>query len=420
MQPREPSDPPHGATQDRFFTAPLILIFVTVFIDLVGFGMVIPILPFYAERFQATPFAIGMLFAAYSWMQFFFSPVLGRLSDHFGRRPVLFLSLVGSAVGYLVMGVAGTLALVFAGRIIGGITGGNISTAQAYIADVTSRENRAKGMGLFGAAFGLGFILGPAIAGVLSRFDVRLPFYVAAGLSALSAAGVFFLLPETVQKVRPAEGEQRPNRFLELVLSFRDAAFGLLNLIYFLLISSFSIMTYAFVLYTAYRFGYTAEQNGYLFAFVGLVSIVGQGMLFGTLAKRFGEVALVMAGCVSMAISLFAIPYISPMAGQLPGLLAACVLLSFGNAMASPALTALVSKITAEEKQGHALGIFQSAGSLARAVGPTVGGILLNNAVDQIDEWTLFRTFWTASAIMLVALAAAIFSRGAIHREQLR
>lgn len=201
---------------ERFFTTPLIIILITVFIDLIGFGMVIPILPFYAETspFNATPFQIGLLFSIYSWMQFFFAPVLGRLSDRYGRRPILFVSLLGSAVGYFVIGFADTLLLVFLGRVIGGITGANISTAQAYIADVTSKENRAKGMGLFGATFGLGFILGPAIAGILSKYGVHVPFYFAAILSLANSIALYFVLPESVT---PGTHHERKNRILELL-----------------------------------------------------------------------------------------------------------------------------------------------------------------------------------------------------------
>ena len=397
---------------EKFFTPPLIIIFVTVFIDLIGFGMVIPILPFYAETspFNATPFEIGMLFSIYSWMQFFFSPVLGRLSDKYGRRPILFISLLGSAIGYFVLGFANTLFLVFLGRIIGGITGANISTAQAYIADVTTKENRAKGMGLFGAAFGLGFILGPAIAGILSKYGVHVPFYFAAVLSLISATAVYFFLPESVKPHAGNEVPETKNRLLALVESLREREFGVINLIYFLLITSFSIMTYAFVLYTAYRFGYNAEQNGYLFAFVGLVSIVGQGFLFGVLVKRFGETLLSALGCLLMAIGLLAIPFFTPEIGGLTALLLGCTFLSFGNALASPALTSLVSKISQEHEQGSSLGIMQSGASLARAVGPTIGGVLLSNAVNKIDDHTLYRTFGTASAIMFVAFLVALYS----------
>ena len=164
---------------EKFFTTPLILIFLIVFIDLVGFGMVIPVLPIYAQTatFFASPFEIGLVVSIYSCMQFVFSPILGRLSDKYGRRPVLFISMLGSAGGYIVLGLANTLVLVFVGRIISGITGGNISAAQAYIADVTTRENRAKGMALFGAAFGLGFVLGPAIGGITSKYGVHVPFW---------------------------------------------------------------------------------------------------------------------------------------------------------------------------------------------------------------------------------------------------
>ena len=399
-------------TSDKLLTPPLIIILVTVFIDLIGFGMVIPILPFYAETppYNATPFEIGLLFSIYSWMQFFFSPILGRLSDRYGRRPVLLVSLLGSAVGYYLIGIAGSLALVFAGRIIGGVTGGNISTAQAYIADVTTRENRTKGMGLFGAMFGLGFILGPALAGILSKYGVHVPFYFAAALSLANAVALFFILPETVKPGGIEHVGPRPNRFVELVASLREKVFGTVNIVYFLLVTAFSIMTYAFVLFTAYRYGYNAEQNGYLFAFVGFIAIIGQGFLFHALVKRIGETRLTVIGCVLMAASLAIFPFLGPSMGGLTALLATCTVLSIGNAFASPSLTSLASKISPEDRQGVSLGIMQSGASLARAIGPTIGGILLNNAFNKVDDVTVTRTFWTASVVMFVAMGAAIYA----------
>ncbi len=403
--------PPEKANE-KFFTTPLIIIFVTVFIDLIGFGMVIPILPFYAETapFNATPFEIGILFSVYSWMQFFFSPVLGRLSDKYGRRPILFFSLLGSAVGYFVIGFANTLFLVFLGRVIGGITGGNISAAQAYIADITTKENRARGMGLFGAAFGLGFILGPAIAGILSQYGVHVPFYFAAVLSLVNAVALYFILPESLKPGATKTLPEQKNRLIELFESLKDKEFGVINLVYFLLITAFSIMTYAFVLYTAFRFGYNAEQNGYLFAYVGFISIIAQGFLFSRLVKRFGESYLVLVGCFLMFASLFAVPLIGPRSGGLIALLVGTAFLSFGNSLASPGLTSLASKAAGEYEQGRAMGIMQSGASLARAIGPTIGGVLLNNAMNKLDDYTLYRTFWAASAIMFIAFLTAVYS----------
>ena len=398
------------AVKERFFTTPLIIIFVTVFIDLIGFGMVIPILPFYAETapYNATPFEIGLLFSVYSWMQFFFSPILGRLSDRYGRRPILFISLMGSAVGYAVMGFAGSLAMVFAGRIIGGITGANISTAQAYIADVTSKANRAKGMGIFGAIFGLGFILGPAMAGILSKYGVHVPFYCAAVLSFINAVALYFILPESITPGAPHE--ERKGRFAELVESLREKEFGIVNLVYFLLITAFSIMTYAFVLFTAYRYGYNAEQNGYLFFYVGVVAVIGQGLLFHRLVKTMGETKLTVVGCLLMAGSLLVFPFLGPAAGGLTALLVVTAVLSIGNAFASPSLTSLASKISPEDKQGTSLGIMQSGASLARAIGPLVGGVLLNDAMNRVSDQTVFRTFAAASGLMFVAMMVSLFA----------
>lgn len=415
MDPKENGEETVGKIEEpgteKFFTGPMVIIFVTVFIDLIGFGMVIPILPFYAstEPFMATPVEIGFLVSIYSWMQFFFSPILGRLSDKYGRRPVLFVSLLGSALGYFVIGLAGTLFLVFLGRIISGITGGNISTAQAYIADITTRENRAKGMGMFGAAFGLGFIFGPALAGILSKYGVHVPFYCAAALSLVNAIALYFILPESLKPGVAAELPERKNRFVELIASFADPRFSIINLIYVLLITAFSIMTYAFVLYTSFRFGYTAEQNGYLFAFVGLISVISQGFLFSIFVKRFGESKLIISGSLLMVASLFAVPFIGPAYGGLLGLLIGIAVLSMGNAFATPSLTSLTSKIAHEHEQGKTLGVMQSAASLARAIGPSIGGFLLNNRLNAIDNFTVARTFWTAAGIMMAACLMAVY-----------
>ncbi|MEQ1604519.1 MAG: MFS transporter [Pyrinomonadaceae bacterium] len=398
-------------TSDKFFTAPLIIIFVTIFVDLIGFGMVIPILPYYAntDPYNATPLQIGFLVATYSLMQFFFSPILGRLSDRYGRRPVLFVSILGSAIGYFVIGFSNTLLLVFVGRIIGGITGGNISTAQAYIADVTSIENRAKGMGLFGAAFGLGFVFGPAGAGILSKYGVHVPFFFAAGLSLANAVVLYFILPESLSAEKRAEVPKRKNRFVEIFASFAHKEFSEINIVYFLLVTAFSIMTYAFVLYTAFRFDFKAEQNGYLFAFIGIIAIVAQGMLFNRLVKKFGESTLVVVGCLMMVASLFLVPIVGPGYGGVTVLLLGTALLAFGNSLASPGLTSLASKTASEKDQGRTLGIMQSGASLARVIGPVLGGMLLNNSLNLVDDSTLYRTFWTASGIMFVAFLVALY-----------
>lgn len=398
------------AESEKFFTKPLIIIFVTMFIDLIGFGVAIPVLPDYAKNvFGASPFVIGWLVASYSIMQFISTPFLGHLSDKYGRRPVLFISLLGTSAAALITGLSNTLGLLFFGRIFDGVTGGNISTAQAYIADVTTLENRAKGMALIGVAFGLGFILGPAIGGILSRFGTHTPFFFVSALAFANAVSLYFFLPESVKKDAPAEETVRRNRLVELFQSLRDRRFGTLVAIYFFLVVSFSIMTYAFVLYTIQRFDYSAEQNGYIFAFIGVLAVIFQGGLFGKLVVKFGENPLIIIGCLMMTASLFAIPFISFETGGLLALLLTMTILTLGNSMASPALTSIVSKNASEREQGKSLGVLQSGASLARAIGPAVGGVLLNNALNQVDNFTIQRTFWTASAIMIVAMLIAVY-----------
>ncbi len=420
-------------TSGRFLSSPLAVIFLTVFIDLVGFGIVIPILPYYVEAFGGTPFEVGMLFASYSVMQFIFAPVWGGLSDKYGRRPILFWSLIGTSAGFLVLGLANALWLVFLGRILSGIMGANISTAQAYIADVTTPENRAKGMGLIGAAFGLGFVFGPAIGGILSGYGSHVPFYFAGFLALANAVLLFFVLPETV---KPNQSKFKPqrNRFSVLFGAFGNSKFALITLLYFLAITAFSIMTTAFSLYTAYRFGYDATHNGYLFAYIGILSVIMQGGLIGILSKKIGETRLVTIGCFILVFSFFFVPLVSPdtfagvstfarqisqtynfwlpaHTGGLLALLLGVAAFSLGNSISTPSLTSLGSKFAPANEQGATLGVLQSAASLARAVGPMLAGILLYSATapTNIDNYTIFRTFWTASGVMLVAFLVSLY-----------
>lgn len=393
--------------EEKFFTKPLLIIFLTILIDLLGFGIVIPLLTFYAEEFHATPLDIGLLVASYSLMQFLFAPILGAWSDKIGRRPILFFSIVGSGIGYLMMGFAGALWMIYAGRILGGITGANLSTAQAYIADVTTRENRAKGMGLFGMAFGLGFMFGPALAGVLSQYGHHIPFVFAAGLSFFNAILLFFLLPESKKFTEPSI--ERKNRFVELFESLKDSRFAIITFDYFLLVTAFSMMTTAFAYFTQHNFGYDAAQTGYILFFVGAMAVIMQGGLFGPLSKKFGEANLAILGCAMLTLTFVIVPFITKDFGGLAGLLIGSACFAIGNSLASPSMTSLASKNASERDQGKALGVMQSGASLARVIGPLFCGFLLNNAMNQIDDSTLKRNYWVAAAIMFIALLVAIY-----------
>ncbi|HEY0171289.1 MAG TPA: MFS transporter [Pyrinomonadaceae bacterium] len=402
--------------------SPLLVIFVTVFIDLVGFGIVIPVLPFYVEgtQFDASPRAVGLLFASYSVMQLIFSPVLGRLSDRYGRRPVLFFSLLGTSLGFFVMGFATTLWMLFAGRIIDGITGGNISTAQAYIADVTTEENRAKGMGLIGAAFGLGFIFGPAIGGILSRWGAHVPFLFAGALALANAALLYFVLPETVGPGHPARASASAGRWSQVASALRRPSLAFVLAVYFLFVTAFSVMTSSFGLFTLYRFGFDAHDTGWIFAFVGVVGAVVQGGLIGRLVKAFGEPSLVIAGALMFAASLVLIPLTGPGTGT-AALLSLGALFALGNGLATPSLTSLASKSAGAGERGGVLGVTQSVASLARVVGPLVSAALIYSAAatlghdgkpHNMSDRSVGLTFWAAAAIMFVAfLLAAYFAR---------
>ena len=408
--------------------SPLLVIFITIFIDLVGFGIVIPVLPFYAEgtKFGATPREVGLLFASYSFMQLIFAPVLGRLSDKYGRRPILLISLLGTSLGFLILGFATTLWMLFLGRIIDGISGGNISTAQAYIADVTTKEDRAKGMGLIGAAFGLGFVFGPAIGGVLSRWGINVPFLFAGTLAFANAILLYFTLPETVTPDHPARVSAASGRgWGQLIVSLKNPRLGFVMTIYFLSIVAFSIMTAVFSLFMLFRLGYDAFHNGWVFAYVGVISAIIQGGLIGKLVKRFGEPALAVTGGLLFSASLFVVPFIGPAIGLI-GILSTGAVTAIGQALSGPSLSSLASKSAGAGEQGGVLGAMQSVASLARAVGPALAAFLIYSAAahggfggrpQNMSDSSIFRTFWIAAAIQFAAFLISVYFARAYGRD---
>ncbi len=377
----------------------LATVFGIVFIDLVGFGIMIPILPLYAQQFGATPLTIGLLLASYSLMQFIFSPILGRLSDRFGRRPILLLSILGSSAAFLMMGLAHTLWFLFLARILDGVTGGNISTVQAYIADVTEAKDRSKGMGLIGAAFGLGFIFGPAIGGVMSHFSMSAPFYFAAALAALNSVAVYFFLPESLKPEHKTTARRGSVREV-----FREAKGNSLFLVigsYFFTTVAFSLLMATYPLFAARQFGFSAPQVGYVFAGMGILGAIIQGGLLGWLLKVLNDKTLAIMGTIILAAGFF----ILPLSHGVAMLVIATTATAIGHGLVAAPMNGMASKSVGAAAQGRVLGVMQSSASLARVAGPVLGGFLLNwEIVHGYPHFGRF-AYWAGAAVILVSFA---------------
>jgi MFS transporter, DHA1 family, tetracycline resistance protein len=374
---------------------PLASIFLIVFIDLLGFGLILPLLPYYAESFGASDTIIGLLVASYAAAQLVGASLLGRLSDRFGRRPILLLSLLGTLLSFLMLGFARTLIVLFIARISDGITGGNISVAQAYISDVTDEKNRAKGLGMIGAAFGLGFILGPATGGFLSQWGYAVPAFAAAGLVAINLLMVAFWLPESLTPEKRAELMQadKPKINLASMLAALSRPFsGSLLITRFFFSIAFAIFQTIFSLYALRRFGLDARQTGYVLAYVGLLSVITQGGLVGRLTKRFREDQLIFASVGIMGISLLAWAF----APSVLMLLIILAPIAFSGGVLNTVISSALTKAVEPHEIGGILGFSASIESLTRVIAPTLGGLLL----ERLGFWSP----GTFGAMILAAL----------------
>jgi DHA1 family tetracycline resistance protein-like MFS transporter len=357
----------------------MAIIFIIVFINLVGFGIIIPLLPFYGEHFGASPDEVTWLMAIYSLTQFVTAPIWGRYSDRYGRRPILLLSLAGTVVAYVWLSLAADLQALYWARGLAGVAAGSISAAFACMSDITTKENRSKGMGLIGAAFGLGFIAGPAIGGLLAGSDpattnYALPSLVAAGFSSVALATAFFILKETLSnKLKLKIKNQSVNeRWLIFKGAMNQPTIRLTLALTFISILAFAGLEATFALWSERSFGWGVEQNGYIFAFIGTISALIQGTMIGFLSRKFGEVGMVKQGFLALGVGLAILPFTD----NLPTLLITLVIIAYGFSISSPALNTLLSLNVPDEQQGSILGIGRSASTLARALGPAISGYL--------------------------------------------
>jgi DHA1 family tetracycline resistance protein-like MFS transporter len=353
------------------------ILLLIVFVDMVGFGIIIPYLPFWGERYGATPDLVALLMTVYAGFQFVFAFPLGWVSDNIGRKPVLALSVAGSVVSFGLLAVANSLWLIFLSRALGGVVGANISVAQAYIADVTDQEERAKGMGLLGAALGLGFILGPALGGVLAGSDAgnpdyRLTFWVAAAISGASLLTCLFIMREPAR--RRAVSEERGFRARLRAFGVVVSEPGVAIPIVVAGIAGFAMagLESTYALWTNREHGWGPQANGWFFAYIGIVLVIVQGGLVGRIAKRFGEARMLMAGLVILMLGMAIVPLsVYPWLVYVNG-----GLIGIGFGMCSPALNSLTSRNAPTERQGAVMGVLQSAQSLARVAGPAFAGAL--------------------------------------------
>lgn len=385
---------------------PFLVIFITVFMDLVGFGIVIPLNPYLARQFGADPLQVGLLMTIFSGLQFVASPLWGQLSDRIGRRPVILVSVFGAALAHIWFGFATTLTGLFLARALAGMFGGNISAAMAAIADITKPEERAKGMGLIGAAFGMGFIFGPFIGGILStvghRFGEVAPFgssfpAIVAGIICLANFFLaYFILPETNPRLTGETNQPLPKRQPRLVMlatMLRQPVVNWVLVIFFLMSLAMAHMEASLFMLVQDKFGWTITTASMGFAYVGVIIALTQGGLIRKTLPKFGEAKSFIFGLCFMALGFFGVA----LAPNIPWLGLAVTLLAIGNGFANPALTATVSLLSSRDTQGASMGVNQSLSALGRILGPAAGGWAYRQLGMQFP-------FYIAGALVAIAM----------------
>jgi len=374
-------------------TRPLLIIFLTIFVNLVGFGIIIPLLPFYAETFGASPLVIGLLFAVFSLCQLVAAPALGDLSDRYGRRPVLIFSLAGTVVSVVMLAVAHSVVMLFAARIVDGLSGGNISTARAYVADVTEPKDRARAYGLIGAAFGLGFILGPALSGILAGVSYTAPIWAAAGLTLVATAMAWLWLPETVHRAQAGTG----NPFAYLPALLQRAPIRRILAIDFIYWFAFATFQTTFSLFVARRFGFGVSKTGYFFAAFGLLGAIIQGGFIRPIVKRLGDKPTFLMGLGFGAFGLVA----AALAHSVVMFGLALVPVAIGIGFGHPTMSSLVSLVARGDEQGRVQGAASAVESLGRTFGPVWGNASLQQYGESIP-------YISAAAFLLLTFLLSV------------
>ncbi len=369
-------------------TRPLLIIFLTIFVNLVGFGIIIPLLPFYAETFGASPFVVGLLFAIFSLCQLVASPALERpVRSSMGRRPILIFSLLGTVVSFVMLALAHSVAMLFAARIVDGLSGGNISTARAYVADITEPKDRARAYGLIGAAFGLGFIFGPALSGVLAKVSYTAPIWAAAAITLVATIMAWLWLPETVHRARAGAGN--PFSYLPELLT-RPVVRRVL-VIDFVYWFAFSIFQTTFALFAARRFGFDAPKTGYFFAGFGVLGVIVQGGFIRPIVKRMGDKPTFLVGLTFGMIGLVAAAF----SRSVTLFAVSMVPLALGIGFGHPTVSSLVSLASGRDEQGRVQGAASAVESLGRTMGPIWG----NASLERVGNST---PYVSAAACLLL------------------